>query len=68
MKKKILFLLVCLPFFMNSQSSYNLALIGDFDWNGLSYDSEGSDIWGWKNPTTGVESEVVLEGLASFFS
>jgi len=66
MKKKILVLLVCVPFFMNSQSSYNLALIGEFDWNGLSYDSEGSDIWGWKNPTTGVEYALV--GLNSGFS
>ena len=66
MKKKILVLLVCVPFFMNAQSSYNLALIGEFDWNGLSYDSEGSDIWGWKNPTTGVEYALV--GLNSGFS
>ncbi len=41
-------------------------MIGDLDWNGLSYDSEGSDVWGWKNPATGVEYALV--GLNSGFS
>ena len=66
MIKKILVALTCLPLLVNSQSNYNLSLIGDLDWNGLSYDSEGSDIWGWKNSTTGVEYALV--GLNSGFS
>ena len=66
MIKKILIALICLPLLVNSQSNYNLALVGDFDWNGLSYDSEGSDIWGWKSPTSGVEYALV--GLNSGFS
>ena len=66
MIKKILVALICLPILVNGQSNYNLALIGTFNWNGLSYDSEGSDIWGWENPTTGVEYALV--GLNSGFS
>ena len=66
MIKKILIALICLPLFVNAQSNYNLALVGDFNWNGLSYDSEGSDIWGWKSPTSGVEYALV--GLNSGFS
>ena len=66
MIKKILVVLICLPILLHSQSNYNLTLVGDFDWNGLSYDSEGSDIWGWSNPSTGVEYALV--GLNSGFS
>ena len=66
MIKKLLVAIMCVPLFINAQSSYNLTLVSDFDWNGLSYDSEGSDIWGWTNPTTGVEYALV--GLNSGFS
>ena len=66
MIKKILVALICLPILVNAQSNYNLALIGTFNWNGLSYDSEGSDIWGWSDPATG--NEYALVGLNSGFS
>ena len=57
---------MCLPFLINAQNSYNLSLVGTFNWSGLPYDSEGSDIWGWENPVTGVEYALV--GLNSGFS
>ena len=66
MIKKILITLIFLPFLVCSQSNYNLNLVGEFDWNGLSYDSEGSDIWGWRNTSTGVEYALV--GLNTGFS
>ena len=66
MKKFFLILTLFLPFFSISQSNYNLTLVGEFDWNGLSYDSEGSDIWGWRNTSTGVEYALV--GLNTGFS
>ncbi|MAX68884.1 MAG: hypothetical protein CMP60_04250 [Flavobacteriales bacterium] len=66
MIKKILIILICFPLFSNSQSSYNLGLIGSYNWDGASYDSEGSDIWGWANPTTG--EEYALVGLNLGFS
>ena len=66
MKKFFLILTIFLPIFSISQSNYNLTLVGDFDWNGLSYDSEGSDIWGWRNTSTGVEYALV--GLNTGFS
>ena len=66
MIKKILITLIFLPFLVYSQSNYNLNLVGEFDWNGLSYDSEGSDIWGWRNTSTGVEYALV--GLNTGFS
>ena len=66
MKKFFLILTLFLPFFSISQSNYNLNLVGEFDWNGLSYDSEGSDIWGWRNTSTGVEYALV--GLNTGFS
>ena len=64
MKKIVIFLLF--PFIIFSQSSYNLSLVGSYNWSSSSYDSEGSDIWGWKNPATGVEYALV--GLNSGFS
>ena len=66
MIKKILVALIFLPLLVNSQSNYNLSLVGSYNWDGETYDSEGSDIWGWKNPTTGVESALV--GFNSGFS
>ena len=64
--KKLIVLIMCLPFLINAQNSYNLSLVGTFNWSGLPYDSEGSDIWGWENPVTGVEYALV--GLNSGFS
>jgi choice-of-anchor B domain-containing protein len=66
MIKKILVLLMCFPFIITAQNGYNLGLVGTFNWSGLSYDSEGSDIWGWYNPATGIEYALV--GLNSGFS
>ena len=66
MIKNILLTLILLPIISNSQTSYNLTLVGDYNWNGLSYDSEGSDIWGWRNSASGVEYALV--GLNSGFS
>ena len=66
MIKKILVALFCLPFFVNAQSNYNLSLVGSYNWDGVSYDSEGSDIWGWIDPSTGVEYALV--GLNLGFS
>ena len=66
MIKYILVLLISFPFLLTAQTSYNLSLVGTFNWSGLPYDSEGSDIWGWENPVTGVEYALV--GLNSGFS
>ena len=66
MKKIFLLLISFLPIFSISQSNYNLTLVGEFDWSGLNYDSEGSDIWGWRNTSTGVEYALV--GLKTGFS
>ncbi len=66
MKKYFILLAFCFPLLLFSQSNYNLTLVGEFDWNGLSYDSEGSDIWGWRNTSTGVEYALV--GLNTGFS
>ena len=63
---KKLLLLLLFPVLLFPQSNYNLNLVGDFDWSGYSYDSEGSDIWGWVNPNTG--NEYALVGLNTGFS
>ena len=44
------------------QSSYNLNLLGTYDWNF----TEGNDIWGWVDPQT--EEEYALVGLVDGFS
>ena len=62
----ILFLTILIPILTYSQNSHNLALIGSYNWSSASYDSEGSDIWGWVNPNTGIEYALV--GLNSGFS
>ena len=66
MIKKILVALFCLPFFVNAQSNYNLSLVGSYNWDGSTYDSEGSDIWGWIDSSTGIEYALV--GLNLGFS
>ena len=48
------------------QSNHNLSLVGSYNWDGAGYDSEGSDIWGWIDPSTGVEYALV--GLNEGFS
>jgi choice-of-anchor B domain-containing protein len=54
MKKLITLLLICLTFLANAQSSSNMNLLGVYD-----YSNEGSDIWGWYNPTNGQEYALV---------
>tara|TARA_B100000902_G_scaffold48580_1_gene55581 strand:- start:13189 stop:15474 length:2286 start_codon:yes stop_codon:yes gene_type:complete len=66
MRKYLILIIILFPMYVFTQSNHNLTLIGDFDWNGLNYDSEGSDIWGWKNTSTGIEYALV--GLNSGFS
>ena len=59
--KKILFILLISPFFLISQSSYNLSLLGTYDWN----NTEGNDIWGWADQNG---NEYALVGLNNGFS
>ena len=57
-----IFLLFIFPIFTYSQGSYNLTLLGEFEWQ----NTEGSDIWGWYNPNNGYEYALV--GLNDGFS
>ncbi len=58
----IILLLTLLPLLTFSQNSYNLGLVGEYEWN----TTEGNDIWGWVNPTNG--NEYALVGLNNGFS
>ena len=60
--KKILFTLLLLPFLTFSQNSYNMGLIGTYEWNS----TEGNDIWGWVDPVDG--GEYALVGLNDGFA
>ena len=55
-------LLFFFPIFTYSQGSYNLTLLGEFEWQ----NTEGSDIWGWYNANNGYEYALV--GLNDGFS
>ena len=59
---KILFTLLLLPFLTFSQNSYNMGLIGTYEWNS----TEGNDIWGWVSPIS--EDEYALIGLNDGFA
>ena len=59
---KILFTLLLLPFLTFSQNSYNMGLIGTYEWNS----TEGNDIWGWVSPIS--EDEYALVGLNDGFA
>ena len=59
---KILFILIILPLFAVSQNSYNMGLIGTYEWNS----TEGNDIWGWVSPIS--EDEYALVGLNDGFA
>ena len=59
---KILFILIILPLFAVSQNSYNMGLIGTYEWNS----TEGNDIWGWVSPIS--EDEYALVGLKDGFA
>ena len=60
--RRFLFLIFMMPIFLIAQSSYNMGLIGTYEWD----TTEGSDIWGWFNPST--EEEYALVGLNDGFS
>ena len=66
MRNKFLLLFATLIFLsfgkIYGQSSYNLNLLGTYDWNF----TEGNDIWGWVDPQT--EEEYALVGLVDGFS
>ena len=59
--KKILLIFLISPFFLSSQSNYNLSLLGTYDWN----NTEGNDIWGWADMNG---NEYALVGLNNGFS
>ncbi len=59
---KLLFILITLPLFAFSQNSYNMGLIGTYEWNL----TEGNDIWGWVDPNDG--GEYALVGLNDGFA
>ncbi len=59
---KILILILVVPLFSIAQSSYNMTLLGSYEWP----TTEGSDIWGWVDPVT--EDEYALVGLNDGFS
>ena len=44
-----------MPFVVLGQSSFNLGLIGSYEWSS----TEGSDIWGWVDPIDGAEYALV---------
>ena len=52
--KKILIILFFLPLLLISQTSMNMNLLGTYN-----YSSEGSDIWGWYDPTSNQEYALV---------
>ena len=60
--KKILLVLLMLPYLLLAQSSLNLGLIGSYEWS----TTKGSDIWGWVDPVDG--GEYALVGLKDGFS
>jgi len=60
--KKILFIIIALPLFAVSQNSYNMDLIGSYEWS----TTEGNDIWGWVEPNDG--GEYALVGLNDGFA
>ncbi|MAX06167.1 MAG: hypothetical protein CMD19_07050 [Flavobacteriales bacterium] len=59
---KILILILVVPLFSIAQSSYNMTLLGSYEWP----TTEGSDIWGWVDPVN--EDEYALVGLNDGFS
>ena len=60
--RSLLFILFIIPLFTIAQSSYNMALLGTYEWN----TTEGNDIWGWVDPAN--EDEYALVGLNDGFS
>jgi choice-of-anchor B domain-containing protein len=56
-----IFLFSFLPLLISAQNSYNLSLLGDYEWS----NTEGSDIWGWVDQNG---DEFALVGLNDGFS
>jgi len=59
---RIITLALMMPLIALGQTNFNLGLIGSYEWPL----TEGSDIWGWVDPSTG--SEYALVGLNDGFS
>ena len=59
MRKSLLFLFF--PFFLSAQSSWNMNLLGSFEYSS----TQGSDIWGWVDLNG---NEYALVGLRNGFS
>ena len=64
MRKKIITILMIIPFILFSQNSMNMVLMGTYEWPSLN--TEGSDIWGWVDNST--NEEYALVGLNDGFS
>ena len=60
--RTILSILLSIPLFGISQISYNMSLLGTYEWP----TTEGNDIWGWVDPIT--DYEYALVGLNDRFS
>ena len=57
MRKKIITILMIIPFALFSQNSMNMVLMGTYEWPSLN--TEGSDIWGWVDNSTNEEYALV---------
>ena len=53
--KKLLFTFLLAPVLLVGQSSYNMTLLGSYQWP----TTEGNDIWGWFDPITEDEYALV---------
>ena len=60
--RRILLLTLLFPYLLIAQNSYNLSLLGTYEWN----TTEGSDVWGWVDPIN--QNEYALFGLNDGFS
>ena len=61
-RKKIITILMIIPFALFAQNSMNMILMGTYEWP----NTEGSDIWGWVDPVS--LDEYALVGLNDGFS
>ena len=62
--KKLITLFLFLPFFISAQSSWNMNLLGSFDYE-TNHNTKCNDIWGWED---GSGNEYALVGLENGFS
>ena len=62
--KKLIPLFLFLPFFISAQSSWNMNLLGSFDYE-TNHNTKCNDIWGWED---GSGNEYALVGLENGFS